>query len=79
MIVQHRSKGRNQGAVILQRLTHAHHHHIGDDTVSGVELLAQGVLGKPQLRQNFAGGEVATKTLMTRRAKAAAHGTTGLG
>ena len=41
-------------------------------------MLAQEVLGEPELRGDFAGAQIAAEALMPGRAKAAADGTAGL-
>jgi hypothetical protein len=81
VVVQHHPQGRHQRTVVLQRLAHAHHHHVGDDPLAGRQLqpLAQPVLGKPQLGQDLAGAQVAAEALVAGGAEAAAHGATGLG
>ena len=82
MVTEHDAQSGQKGIVILQRLAHTHHHHIGDHSFGcgarGLELSTQKVLGKPKLEQNFTGGEVAAETLVTRGAKAAPHGTARL-
>ena len=78
MVVEHGAQRRNQGRIVLQRLTHAHHHHVGDDTLIGLDVLAQKVLGKPQLGEDLASGEVAAETLVTGRTEPATYRTTRL-
>ena len=41
-------------------------------------MLAQKMLGKPQLSHNFPGGQIATEALMTRRTEPASHCTARL-
>ena len=58
MVIEHDLQGRHQVAVILQRLAHAHHHHIGDHAVvlsAGGFLLSEPVLCKPQLGDDLSG------------------------
>ena len=64
MVVQHHPQSRQQSRVVLQRLTHAHHHHIGNHTLALLQVFAQKVLRKPQLPHNFSGGQVAAKALV---------------
>ena len=78
MVVQHGSQRGHQCGVVLQRLTHAHHHHIGDDTFIAAQVFAQEMLGKPELGGNFARGQVAAETLVAGGAETAAHRTPGL-
>jgi hypothetical protein len=59
MVVQHDFQSGHQCAVILQRFTHAHHDHVGDHAVIGLEMFAQKMLGMPELRQDLARGEIA--------------------
>ena len=79
MVVQHGFKGGDQGRIVLQRFTHAHHHHIGDDALINTAFKAQGTLGKPELGNDFCGREVAAEPLGAGGAKRATHGTAGLG
>ena len=80
MVIQHHAQRRHQGRVVLQRLAHAHHHHVGDDALATrAQALAQRMLGIPELGQDLARAEVAAEALVTRGAEAAAHGTAGLG
>jgi len=37
----------HQGRVVLQGLTHTHHHHIRDDAFTDLQVLAQKMFGKP--------------------------------
>ena len=78
MVIEHGAQRRHQSRVVLHGLAHAHHHHIGDHAIFFVQVLAQKVLGKPQLRQNFACCQIAAKALVPGRAKTAAHRATSL-
>ena len=78
MVAQHHPQGWNQGSVVLQRLAHAHHHHIRDHTGGLPEVFAQKMLRKPQLGHNFCGAEIAAETLVPSRTKPAAHRATSL-
>ena len=78
MVVEHGAQSRHQGGVVLQGLAHAHHHHVGDNSLWGVEMLAQKMFGKPQLRQNFTGRQIAAETLVAGGAKTATHRTARL-
>jgi hypothetical protein len=62
----------------LQGLAHAHHHHVGNHTLFGVEFATQGVLSKPELRQDLTAAQVAAKSLVASRAKTASNRTARL-
>ena len=79
VVVQHGFERRHQGCVILQGLAHAHHHHIGDDTLVQAAFMAQSALCKPKLCSDFCCAEVTAETLCASRAKRATHGTASLG
>jgi hypothetical protein len=74
MVVQHGLERRHKLVVVLQRLAHAHHHHIGDDTLVGAHPLAQRMLGKPQLGRDLGRRQVAAEALVAGGAETAAHG-----
>ena len=80
MIVQHDLQGRDQRAVVLQRLAHAHHHHVVDDPLAlgQAQPHLQLVLGMPELRQDLPRTQVAAETLVARGAKAATYRTARL-
>ena len=78
MVVQHHPKCRDQRRVVLQRLSHAHQDHVGDDTLRAAKVPAQEVLGKPELRHDFTGTQIAAETLVPGRAEAATDSATGL-
>ena len=78
MVVEHDLERGHQLGVVLQGLAHAHHHHVGDDAFVPAQLLAQEMLGKPELRNDFARRQVAAKALVAGGAKTAAHGATRL-
>ena len=71
-------KRRHQRRIVLQRLAHAHHHDVGDDALVALQVLAQEVLGEPELGDDLAGGQVAAEALVAGGAEAAAHGAAGL-
>ena len=80
MVVQHHAQRRHQGGIILQRLPHAHHHHVGDHAFARrrAQARAQRVLGMPELGQDLARAQVATEPLVPGGTEAAAHGAAGL-
>jgi len=71
--------GRNHVVEVQQRLTHAHHHHVGDGTVDGRRDAAKGFVGNPHLADDFGGGEVAIEALLAGGAETAVQGTACLG
>ena len=79
VVIEHDFQRWRQLGVVLQRLAHAHHDHVGNDAFVSLQVLAQEMLGEPQLGNNFSSREVSAKTLMSGRAETAAHGATGLG
>ena len=78
VVVEHDLEGGHEFGVILQGLAHAHHHHVRDDAFVARQVFAQKVLGKPELRDDFARRQIAAKALVAGGAKAAAHGATRL-
>ena len=78
MVIEHDSQRRQQLCIVLQGLTHAHHHHVGDHALVTPQMLTQEVLCKPQLGNDLAGTQVTAEALVPRRAKTTAHGATCL-
>ena len=64
MVIEHHLQGRHQRTVVLKRLAHAHHDHIGNHPFRHTQFGAEEMLGKPKLSHNFARGEVAAEALM---------------
>jgi hypothetical protein len=64
VVVEHGAQRGHQRRIVLQRLAHAHHHHVGDDALGALQVLAQEVFGKPQLGDDFARAEVAAEALV---------------
>ena len=73
VVIQHDAQRGQHAVVVLQRLAHAHHHHVADDALARAKALAQEVLGKPELPQDFGGCQVAAEPLVPGGAEAAAH------
>ncbi|MNQ57557.1 hypothetical protein D3C85_717190 [compost metagenome] len=78
-VVHHQMHGRDDVVEVQQRLTHAHHHHVGDGTVDGCRDAAKGFVGNPHLADDFGGGEVAVEALLAGGAETAIQGTACLG
>ena len=78
MVVQHGAQCRQQFRIVLQRLTHAHHHDIGNHALLALQMAAQEALGKPELCNDFATREIAAEPLMPSGAEAATHGAASL-
>ena len=64
MVIQHDAQRGNQRRVVLQRFAHAHHDDVGNHPVLPVQAFSQKVLGKPELRDDFTGGQVAAEALV---------------
>ncbi|RMT72361.1 hypothetical protein ALP42_05570 [Pseudomonas savastanoi pv. nerii] len=78
-VIHHQMHGSNDIVEVQQRLTHAHHHHVGDGTVDGRRYAAKGFVGNPHLTDDFGGGEVAVEALLAGGAETAIQGTARLG
>ncbi|MNE84080.1 hypothetical protein D3C80_1809510 [compost metagenome] len=65
-IVQHDFHRRNDVGQVQQRLTHAHHHHIGDRTSARNFGRANDFRCAPDLADNFRNAQVAVKALLRR-------------
>ena len=79
MVVQHDPQCRHQGRVVLQGLSHPHHDHIRDNALIRTQPFAERSLGKPELCNDLASGEVAAEALVPGGAKTASHCASRLG
>ena len=66
--------------VVIERLAHAHHHHVGDHArmVRGGRPLAEGIAGEHHLAYDFGCRQVADQPLRTGVAELAGEGTADL-
>ena len=78
IIIEHQVHGIDNIVKIHQWLAHTHHHHIGDSAFRfGIKLI-KGFCGDPQLANNFSGGQIAIKTLLSGSAETAIQSTANL-
>src|SRR5690606_9798957 len=77
-VVHHEIHGGDHVVEIEQRLTHAHHHHVGDGTVDLGRHAAERLVGDPHLADDLGGRQIAVESLLAGRAETAIQRTARL-